>query len=325
MQPRIELSGSVLRANVRAYAALGSPVAAVLKNDGYRWGAARVAREIDDVVESYVVADEAEFWGLRMHTRRPIRLLEAAHPATLAALCAHGAIPNIVTAQAIAAAAAFSEQTRRRLTIRIGIVDAAGWSGIAVDDAPAFAALCAEHDLRVELWTHFSSPARFDATAGALETAVRAFRAAGVELAGTDSASTAWAAAARRGDRLRIGAGLFGARLGGKVGVTCAIRVDAPVVRWYAPGTIRWAGYGDVSVPAHRGVAVLRCGYGDGYPKELAGNDDILSVGMQYSTRLAENGTNQHALIDERSDLDALARRVGLSPHELIVGLAQRT
>jgi len=73
VRPRITLAGPILRANVRAYAALGSPIAAVVKNDGYGWGAARVAREIDDLVESYVVADEAEFWALRMRTRRPIR------------------------------------------------------------------------------------------------------------------------------------------------------------------------------------------------------------------------------------------------------------
>ncbi len=75
MRPRVELEGSILRRNVRAFTAFGAPVAAVVKNDGYGWGAARIVREIDEVVESYVVTDETEFWALRMHTRRPIRLL----------------------------------------------------------------------------------------------------------------------------------------------------------------------------------------------------------------------------------------------------------
>jgi alanine racemase len=325
VRPRIALDGSILRANVRAYAALGSPVAAVLKNDGYGWGAARIAREIDDLVESYVVADEAEFWALRMRTRRPIRLLEAAVPATIAALCAHGGIPNVTTPAALAAAAAFAASAGQRVTIRVGIIDSAGWSGIAPADAGLFAALCARYDVRTELWTHITSPARFEQTTRAFESAVAVFRRAGADCAGTDCASTAWASAARGGDRLRIGAGLFGARLGGNVAAACAIRVDAPLAGWYPRGSVRWAGYGENAVPAHRGVAVLRCGYGDGYPKELAGVDDILSVGMQYTTRLADIAAGEHALIDGNSDLDHLARRAGLGAHEFIVGLAPRT
>jgi alanine racemase len=325
VRPRIALVGSILRANVRAYAALGSPVAAVVKNDGYGWGAAHVAREIDDLVESYVVADEAEFWALRMRTRRPIRLLEAADPARIAALCAHGAIPNVSTPEAVAAAGAFGAIAGRPATIRIGIIDAAGWAGIPPAAAPEFAALCARHGVRVELWTHITSAARSEATVNAFESAVVAFRHARVDCAGTDCASTAWASTSPPGDRVRIGAGLFGARLGGNVITSCAIRVDAPLVAWYPRGTVRWAGYGENAVPARRGVAVLRCGYGDGYPKELAGDDDILSVGMQYTTRLAESAADEHALIDERSDLDQLAFRAGLGAHELIVGLAQQT
>jgi alanine racemase len=323
MRPRISLVGSILRANVRAYAALGSPVAAVVKNDGYGWGAARIAREIDDLVESYIVADEAEFWALRMRTRRPIRLLEAADPARMAALCAHGAIPNVTTPEAIAAAGAFGSVAGQSPTIRIGIIDAAGWAGIPPAAVPDFAAMCAQQAVRVELWTHITSAARSEQTLNAFESAVVAFRNARVDCVGTDCASTAWASPSRSGDRVRIGAGLFGARLGGSVTTACAIRVDAPVVAWYPRGTVRWAGYGENEVPAHRGVAVLRCGYGDGYPKELAGDDDILSVGMQYTTRLAESAVAEHALIDERSDLDQIAFRAGLGAHELIVGLAQ--
>jgi alanine racemase len=260
-----------------------------------------------------------------MRTRRPIRLLEAADPARLPALCTQGAIPNVTTPEAIAAAGALSAAAGKPVTIRIGIVDAAGWAGIAVADAPAFAALCAQHAVRVELWTHITSPARSVQTMNALESALVAFHAARVDCSGTDCASTAWASPAMRGDRVRIGAGLFGARLGGRVETACAIRVDAPLVAWYPRGSVRWAGYGETAVPAHRGVAVLRCGYGDGYPKELAGDDDILSVGMQYTTRFAESAAAEYALIDERSDLDNLAFRAGLGAHELILGLAQPT
>lgn len=325
MRPRISLDGSVLRANARAFAALGAPVAAVVKNNGYGWGAARIAREIDDLVDSYFVADEAEFWALRMRTRRPIRLLAAADPAEIAALCAHGGIPNVTTADAVRAAGAYAVQVRRDVTVRVGIIDVAGWSGIPAADAGAFAAVCAREGVRVELWTHVTSASRFESTLNVFDAAVAAFRNARADVAGTDCASTAWATAARRGERLRIGAGLFGARLSGNVATACAIRVDAPVVQWFAAGTVRWAGYGDIQVPAHRGVAVLRCGYGDGFPNELAGHDDILSVGMQYTSILAETAGDEYALIDEDSSLDDLAYRVGLLPHEFIVGLAKHT
>jgi alanine racemase len=325
VRPRIALSGPVLRANVRAYAALGSPVAAVVKNDGYGWGAARIAREIDDLVESYVVADEDEFWALRMRTLRPIRLLGAAAPANIAQLCAHGAIPNVTSGDEVRAAAAFGAKANRRASVRVGIIDSAGWSGISAADAGSFAALCARYDLRVELWTHITSETRMTATLNVFESAVAQFRAAGVDVAGIDCASTAWASTSRCGNRLRIGAGLFGSSLGGPVAATCAIRIEARVVQRFAPGSILWAGYGNVAVPANRAVAVLRCGYGDGFPKELAGADDILSVGMQYTTVLTENTIGEYALIDERSNLDRLASRVGLDPHELIVGLAKQS
>jgi alanine racemase len=284
---------------------------------------ARVAREIDDVVESYVVADEAEFWALRMRTRRPIRLLAATAAADVAAICAHGGIPNITTAAALEAAGALALETNRPVTVRVGIVDVAGWAGIPARDAGAFAAQCARHRVQVELWTHLTSAERIAAAHAAFDAAVAAFIAAGVEISGSDRASTAWAAAGRGEARVRVGAGLFGARLGTSVATACAIRVEASVVEHFAPGTMRWAGYGDIPVPANRGVAILRCGYGDGLPKKLEGHDDILSIGMQYTTRLMDNAANAHALIDENSDLDELSRCVGISPHELIVGLAQ--
>jgi alanine racemase len=324
VRPRIALAGSILRANVRAYAALGRPVAAVVKNDGYGWGAPRVAREIDELIESYVVADAAEFWALRMHTRRPIRLLASA-AAGIGAICANGGIPNVTTSAALDAVGALAAETKRPLTIRVGIVDVAGWAGISPQDAAAFAARCARYDLCVELWTHLTTAERSDAVNAAFDAAVAGFVGAGVKVVGCDRASTAWVASARHDVRVRVGAGLFGARLGGDVATTCAIRVDAPVVERFAPGVVRWAGYGDIPVPAHRGVAILRCGYGDGLPKKLEGHDDILSIGMQYTTRLSDSAATEHALIDENSDLDELARRVGLSPHELIVGLAQET
>ncbi|HZW53268.1 MAG TPA: alanine racemase [Candidatus Elarobacter sp.] len=321
MRPEIALDGDALRANVAAFAALGAPVAAVVKHDGYGAGARRLAAELDGVVESYVVGDLDELVALRPATRKPVRLLADAPPGRLARVLDLGGIPNVAGRESLAEAAAESAR-RGGLTVRVGILDAAGWSTIRPAEAAAFAAAVAGTGLAVELWTHVSSQRRAGEILEGLIAAVRAFEAAGVRVASTDAAGTA---AARRGlafDRLRIGVGLFGARLGSSVDTRCAVRVTAPVVRRFAPGEAGWAGYGDNRVPAERAVAVLRCGYGDGFPRALCDGIDILSIGMQYTVRAADGANDARVLIGGADDLDALASRAGISTHELVVGLA---
>jgi alanine racemase len=321
VRPEIALDGGALRANAAAFAALGAPVAAVVKHDGYGWGARRLARELDAVVESYVVADADELAALRPATAKPVRLLLDAPPGRLGRVLDLGGIPNVASRAALAEAAAEAAH-RGEVTVRIGILDAAGWSGIRPEDAPAFAAAVASTGLAVELWTHVTSAARAAAILDGFMAARRAFEAAGVRVVATDAASTA---SARRGlafDRLRIGVGLFGSRLGASVDNRCALRVTAPLVRTFAPGEVRWAGYGDTAVPENRSVAVLRCGYGDGFPMTLADGADILSVGMQYTARVLHDEARVRALIGEADDLDAIAARAGISSHQLVVGLA---
>jgi alanine racemase len=152
----------------------------------------------------------------------------------------------------------------------------------------------------------------------------RTFEEAGVRVVATDAASTA---SSRRGlafDRLRVGAGLFGARLGASVDIRCALRVTAPVARTFAPGEAGWAGYGDTRVVPNLGVAVVRCGYGDGLPKSFADGVDILSVGMQYTARVMHEGLDARVLIGAADDVDTLAARSGTIPQELVTGLAPR-
>ena len=323
MRPAIALDGETLRANARAYAELGAPVAAVVKSDGYGWGAERLARELDDVVESYVVADADELAALRPATGKPIRLLADAEPGQLSAVLALGGIPNVSTRGSLAAAAAEAER-RGGLTVRVGIVDATGWSALAPADVGDFARALALTRLSVELWTHVTSRQRGDAICGAFDAARRVFLGAGVRVAGIDVASTAAATRATAHDRMRIGAGLFGARAGGEVRTRCALRVEAAVVRSVAAGTVNWSGYGDRSLCDVGPVVVLRCGYGDGLPTRLAGTADILSVGMQYTTRRVRAGSDPRVLIGADSDLDALAVAAGVLPQELITGLAPR-
>ena len=320
MRPDISLDGDALRANVAAFAALGAPVAAVVKHDGYGWGARRLARELDGVVESYVVTDDDELAALRPATAKPVRLLTDAPPGRLGRVLDLGGIPNVTSRAALAEAAAEAAM-RGGLTVRIGILDAAGWSSIRPQDAAAFAAAVAGTGIAVELWTHVTSETRAAAILDGFVAATRAFESAGVRVASVDAAGTA---SARRGlafDRLRVGVGLFGSRLGSSVDNRCALRVVAPVVRLFAPGEAGWAGYGDTPTE-NRPVAVLRCGYGDGFPKALADGADILSVGMQYTARVMHDGVDVRALMGGADDVDELAARAGVSSHELVVGLA---
>jgi alanine racemase len=321
VRPHITLDGAALRANAAAFAALGAPVAAVVKHDGYGWGARRLARELDAVVESYVVADDDELAALRPATRKPVRLLLDAPAGRLGRVLDLGGIPNVSSRAALAEAVA-AGAVRGPLTVRVGVLDAAGWGTIPPGDAPAFAQALAGTGLAVEMWTHLTSPARSGAILDAFMAARRAFQAAGVPVVAADVASTA---SARRGlafDRLRIGVGLFGARLGASVDTRCALRVRAPLVRRFAPGEAGWAGYGDTRVAPDVPVVVLRCGYGDGFPKNLADGDDILSVGMQYTARAAREGADPLELIGGGDDVDTLAARSGIIPHQLVVGLA---
>ena len=323
MGPQIGLDGDVLRANVAVFAALGAPVAAVVKHDGYGWGARRLARELDGVVESYVVADEDELAALRPATVKPVRLLADAQPGRLAAVLGLGGIPNVSTREALAEAAA--EATRRGgFAVRVGVVDAAGWSALRPAEVAAFAHAAAGTGLSVELWTHLTSAARSAAALEALAAARAAFEAVGVRVTSIDAASTASARPGLAFYRQRIGVGLFGARLGAPVDNRCALRVTAPVVRRFAPGQIGWAGYGDVPVPGDRSVAVLRSGYGDGFPKKMVDGVDILSVGMQYTTRVMHDGADPRILIGPDDDVDRLAVRAGIGSHELLLGLAPR-
>ncbi len=321
MRPEIALDGAALRANAAAFAALGAPVAAVVKGDGYGWGARRLARELDAVVESYVVSDEDELAALRPATGKPVRLLADAAPGRLARVLALGGIPNVSGLAALGEAVSVAA-ARGGLTIRVGILDAAGWSSIRPGDAAAFAAALAGTGIEVELYTHLTSGERGAGILAGFQAARQAFEAAGVRVVATDAASTASARHALAFDRLRVGVGLFGARLGAAADVRCALRVTAPVVRRFAPGEAGWAGYGDTRVPADRPVAVLRCGYGDGFPKNLADGVDILSVGMQYTARVMHDGADARALIGGADDVDTLAARAGISPHELVLGLA---
>jgi alanine racemase len=232
-----------------------------------------------------------------------------------------GGIPNVSSRESIEEAVG-TAAARGTLTVRVGVLDATGWSAIPPEDASHVASALAGTGMQVELWTHITAVERRAEILGGFWAARQVFEEAGVPVVSSDVASTAWARRDTAFDRLRIGVGLFGARLGAPAHTLCALRVVAPIVRRVPPGGAGWAGYGTTRITANRPVAVLRCGYGDGFPKTFAGTADILSVGMQYTTRFITDGADARVLIGEADDVDELAARAGMLPHELVVGLA---
>jgi alanine racemase len=332
LRPTYGLDLDVVARNARAWAAFaGAPVRAVLKCDGYNWGAARMAAALEDACDAFCVADADEFFALRASTKLPIVVLGGIDPTLLAGMLDAGGLPTIGTHEELAIAADWAASSGRPLVLRVGVLPAAGWSGL---DLPALADLApalADEDVEVEVWTHVTDASAASEQMARLHEGVALLRRAGVNVAAVDAGSTfSTADRSAPGDTARIGVGLFGATGGQAVpGVANALRLDAQVMRvqTYPAGTR--IGYGGRMLERAAPVATIRCGYGDGYPKDAAGADDILSVGMQYvlMTAGAVAPGASVRLLDKTTDLGAFAANANRSVHELVttLGAAART
>lgn len=324
MRPDLSLDVAVVRQNAKAWRDFtGVPLRAVVKGDGYGWGFARLIHACEGIAEAFCVADADELRAVRRYTDAPVIVLGGVEPDRLAEVLQSNALPSISSTTELAIATDVLAQNGLPLRVRVGIRPAAAWSGLSLREWATLAPALAQAGAEVELWTHITDWDSRVEQAQNLHEAARTAEAAGVRLIGTDIASTMPAAEGRvHGTSVRIGVGLFGATGGTAVpGVTCALRVVAPVVRIerHSPGTR--IGYGGTMLRMAESIATARCGYADGLPKTLAGADDILSVGMQYVTARASrlNSTaSELVLLDRSSSLDAFAAQCGRLPHEIV-------
>lgn len=326
MSPVYAIDLEIVAGNARAWRDFaGVPLRAVLKSDGYNWGAARLARALEDQCDAFCVADADEFFALRPATSRPIVVLGSIDASRLAGVLDGDGRPTIGSRDELAIASRWAAANGRPLGLRVGILPAAGWSGL---DLPALADMAtplAQSGAAVEVWTHLTGP---DAAAGQiarLEDGVALLRRAGANVASIETASTfSTADRSGPGDRTRIGVGLFGATGGPVVpGIRNAIRLTAEAVKVEDYPAGARIGYRSRVFDGPMRVATLRCGYADGYPKDADGLDDILSVGMQY-TMLATEAVAPGAgvrLLDQNTDLDAFAAAAGRSVHEIVTTL----
>lgn len=330
MEPDLSLDLQTVAANARAWKAFaGVPLWPVVKAGGYGWGVARLVHALEDLAEGYCVADADELRELRKHSQKPVIILGSVEPADLAAVYRAGGQPSIGTPTELEVAQNIFRELGRPLRVRVGVRPAAAWTGLSVEGIREFAPALAQSGARVCLWTHFTS---FEARQVQFETfraGLDAMRAAGVQIEGTDVASTfPLAAGGAQGDLVRVGVGLYGATGGFRVpGVRCALRVSAPVIRLERHSAGTRLGYGGTMLVDGETVATARCGYADGVPKGLEGADDILSVGMQYVTVRASRidaAARQLVLLDAQSDLDEFASRSGRLPHEIVTAFGNR-
>lgn len=311
--------------NVRAWQTFaGMPVRAVVKADGYRWGANRLVRALDDICPAFCVADEEELFAVRRVTKKPIVVLGDVAVDRMSRVLDAGALPNAGSREHLAAAARWARSNGRVARLRLGVRSAAGWSGLSLARLRDLAADAASSGAEVEVWTHITDPSLADEQIAALSEGVALLRSAGVRVTGSDALSTFSAGAGYvAGDYSRLGVGLFGATGGAVVpGVANALRVEAPVVASERVAAGTRVGYGNVRTAADVVVASLRCGYSDGYPAGAAGSDNVLSVGMQYAHVRADAEPGEIVeLLDERSNLDELAKRANRLVHEIVTTL----
>ncbi len=330
MNPHVTLDAATVAANARAWRDFaGVPLWAVVKGDGYGWGMGAIVAAVDGISAGFCVSDEDELRELRRHTAAPAILLGAVPAERLAAVLHLDATPTIRTREEMELVREVARSRGRRPCFRIGLRAAAAWSGLSLAEIGILAADLAGADADVEVWSHVTGQEQRSEQLRRFDDALRIVRAAGAQISSSDVASTFTLAAegALGTGRVRVGIGLFGATGGARVpGVRCALRVAAPLVRAERLAEETRAGYGSLTLSAGETIAIVRCGYADGLPRSLAGSNDMLSIGMQYLT-LRIPGERAVppvlSLIDEHTDLDALAAEAGLLPHEIVMGFGR--
>jgi alanine racemase len=325
MKPQISLDAATLRSNAREWREhCGVPVRAVVKSDGYGWGFRTVVNALENVVDAFIVADAEEFFAVRAFTSRSVLTLTDVPARELGRLLDAGGIPNVSTREGLGAVQAWSRARGRPARIRVGIRPSIGWCGIDPPDAADFGAALAALGCEVEAWTHVSYPAYETEQRAAFEQSLAALREAGANVVGYDIESSATAASGSSAcSSVRLGASLFGFRFAqGPPAVKSAIRVQAPVVD-LIPANGQRIGYGSKRAPKSGTLAIVRCGYGDGFPRAVGTDDAILFVGMQYATLARPEGFAAESipLVHAETDLDALARASKCAPQEIVVRL----
>jgi alanine racemase len=335
LAPRCELDDNLAVANARIWRErAGGRMRAVLKSDGYGWGARRLARVLENEVEGFYILDPAEAHALSGASSRPLFLLGFCPERQLKKMLERGVTPNISTLAELDAVLDFARAGT--VTVRVGLAPAVSWNGVLPEHTQIFAdRLAAERRIRVELWTHFTSIENQVHELSAFNRFAATFRSAGVNIAGIDTANSAALARGIRDESgaARIGIGLFGAFCSQVPELRCALRLNAQIVARRESRDDLRIGYARLRPTPGRFVETLRIGYGDGWPRGLVGKKIILpegeawiaGTGMQHTVLTHDLPPQGHrTLIHSATDIVSLCAATALSAHELVLALGVR-
>lgn len=334
---RCTLDDAIVRANARIWReAGGGQLRPVLKSNGYGWGVARLARLLEAEAAGFCVVDTAEFRALYKLTTRPISLLGFCHADEIAELLDHDALPNIATLAELDAVAAYANTHGRTVRIRAGLAPSLGWNGVAPQILQHFAERAAAQPfIELELWTHLTSPEAQQRELRFFKDFIATFRNYGARIVSVETASSSSLANGvdTLGGPLRIGIGVFGAHSHQLPDLRCALHLEADVIASQSADASLVAGYARKALPPGASVEVLRIGYGDGFPRGLAGctietssgSAQIATIGMQHTviTHNLEPALSR-TLLHPATDLLQLCKSAATSAHEVIVTLGLR-
>ncbi len=358
----IEVDLDAIAANVRALQAAAEPragVTAVVKANAYGMGASAVAQAaVDAGARGVAVARVSEGRRLRESGfRHPILLLSGMDPDEAAQIVELDLTPTLSTwssAEALSTAAGSAGKT---LGVQVKVDTGMTRYGAPPDEAIAIVrGLGTLHNLQLEgFYTHFAAAddpdpffanqqlARYLAICQQLESE-------GFSLGLKHVANSAGALRVPNAglDTIRAGIALAGAYATGWVPrhgeLQAAVALKARVLRLHAPAVGTSIGYGRTyKVYRPMRVAVIACGYADGFPRACSNRGRVLIRGERAA--IVGTVTMDMAMADvshipdvEPGDevvilgrqgeheitIDEFAESAGLIPHELLVRLGSR-
>jgi len=311
------------------------PVWAVVKADGYGWGIERIVDAVEKRVAGFCVAESSDFYRVRARTNKPILLFGESCPSELESILMQRGIPNVTTLATLDHLITIAERLGRPIRIRVGRAPALGWFGVADTDSGIFAARAAHRFIEVELWSHYTTAAARVEERAAFTAFCETFAAAGATIVARDLESTipvgSMTPQELTGDRIRIGAGLFGYHGMHLPGMRNAVTVRAARCVQRRATADLFAGAARHATPATGWLSSVRIGYADGLSRHLVGTrlacGQLVSIGMQYTIIAHTEACVEEymTLFDAETDLHALLAESRVSGHELLVALGHQS
>lgn len=354
---RAEVDLDAIAANTRNLARLVRPARlfAVVKADGYGLGAVAASRvALANGADGLCVARPEEGLALRAAgIDAPILILGPTVPALADQVVRARLTPTVCDLQTAEALARAAGAGARPLPVHVKIDTGLHRYGILPSEAPAFLGHLSRHlQLRVEgLWTHLATADEADKTFAYAQLA--RFNEVVAALPPVPVRHAANTAAAIdlpefRLDLVRAGIGIYGyypsRHVGRAVALRPALTLKSRVIRVHDVGPGETIGYGRSWVARRAGrIALVACGYGDGYPRHLSNRGAVLVRGRRCPvvgrvsmdlltvdvTDLPEVQTGDEVVLvgrqgDEEISLDELAELAETIPYELLTRLTPR-